>query len=74
MAASEKILTGFAYLSPSEYLPHKSPMVLLDEVDYIDAEKARARALVDPGHVLKPFLNPDGTLPAYFAVEGWPSL
>lgn len=63
------MLAASSYLTPSEYLPHKRPMVLLDGVDYIDAGKARAWALVDFGYVLRPFLNPDGTLAAYFAVE-----
>ena len=57
------------YLSPREYLPHEPPMVLVDEVVYVDENKALTKCYVSHGGVLSPFLNEDGNLPSFFALE-----
>ena len=51
------------YLSPREYLPHEPPMVLIDEVVYVDENKALTKCYVNHEGVLSPFLNEDGNLP-----------
>ena len=57
------------YLSPREYLPHEPPMVLIDEVVYVDENKALTKCYVNHEGVLSPFLNEDGNLPSFFALE-----
>lgn len=57
------------YLSPREYLPHEPPMVLVDEVVYVDDNKALTRCYVNHEGVLSPFLNEEGNLPSFFALE-----
>lgn len=57
------------YLTPREYLPHEPPMVLIDEVIYVDDNKAITRCYVNHDGVLSPFLNEKGDLPAFFALE-----
>ena len=57
------------YLTPREYLPHEPPMVLIDEVIYVDDNKAVTRCYVNRNGVLSPFLNENGDLPAFFALE-----
>ena len=57
------------YLTPREYLPHEPPMVLIDEVVYVDDNKAVTKCYVNHEGVLSPFLNEDGNLPAFFALE-----
>lgn len=51
------------------YLPHDAPMVLIEEVISVDAENAHCRVKVDRAGVLAPFLDRDGHLPAWFALE-----
>lgn len=57
------------YLTPREYLPHEPPMVLIDEVVYVDDNKAITRCYVNHDGVLSPFLNDNDDLPAFFALE-----
>lgn len=57
------------YLSPREYLPHEPPMVLVDEVVYVDENKALTKCYVNHEGVLSTFLNEDGNLPSFFALE-----
>lgn len=57
------------YLSPREYLPHEPPMVLVDEVVYVDENKALTKCYVNYEGVLSPFLNEDGNLPSFFSLE-----
>lgn len=57
------------YASPSEYLPHESPMILLDEVILVAPQEAICRSHVKPSCVLAPFLQADGTLPGWYALE-----
>ena len=51
------------------YLPHESPMVLLETVCAVEEEFAVCEVVVSPNGILAPFLNPQGELPAWFAIE-----
>lgn len=53
----------------ADYLPHESPMVLLDRVIEVTEETALCSVLVAQSSVLAPFLNDDGELPAWYAIE-----
>lgn len=57
------------YLPAAHYLPHRPPMVLVDEVLLIDEERAHCRVRVGRETVLAPFLNAEGQLPAWFGME-----
>ena len=57
------------YLSAANYLPHRTPMVLLEELILIDDDSAHCRVRVDRDTVLAPFLNAAGQLPAWFGIE-----
>lgn len=57
------------FLSPGEYLPHDAPMLLLEEVIHVTDETAACGVTVAPGGVLTPFLDPQGHLPGWFALE-----
>ncbi|PIJ44353.1 3-hydroxy-fatty acyl-ACP dehydratase [Tatumella sp. OPLPL6] len=57
------------YASPGEYLPHESPMVLLDEVIAVATQHAICRSHVSAFGALAPFLQSDGTLPGWYALE-----
>ncbi|BBS92403.1 MULTISPECIES: ApeP family dehydratase [Enterobacteriaceae] len=57
------------YLSPAEYLPHDAPMLLLDEVEWVSEEQAVCRVSIDSTGVLSPFLDPEGNLPGWYALE-----
>lgn len=57
------------YLSPGEYLPHDAPMLLLDDVAHVGDETAVCRVSVTGNGVLGPFLDPQGNLPGWFALE-----
>lgn len=58
-----------SYLSPTDYLPHDAPMLLLASVEDVSEESAVCRVTVDPHGVLAPFLNPAGELPGWYALE-----
>lgn len=57
------------YLSPGEYLPHDAPMLLLEEVVRVGEDTAVCCVTVASGGVLAPFLDPQGNLPGWFALE-----
>ena len=57
------------YLSPGDYLPHDAPMLLLEEVLEVTDETAACRVAVTGRGVLAPFLDADGNLPGWFALE-----
>lgn len=57
------------YLSPAEYLPHDAPMMLLETVESVTDNGAACSVTVSGRGVLAPFLNADGDLPAWFALE-----
>ncbi|WP_455813250.1 ApeP family dehydratase [Pseudomonas graminis] len=57
------------YQPAAYYLPHASPMVLVEQVLMVSDEEAHCRVRVSPDGVLAPFLNPQGALPAWFGME-----
>lgn len=57
------------YLSPGDYLPHDAPMLLLEEVAQVSEESAVCRVSVTDAGVLAPFLDPQGNLPGWYALE-----
>lgn len=57
------------FLSPGDYLPHDAPMMLLDEVVAVSEETAICRVTVSAHSVLAPFLDTQGDLPGWFALE-----
>ncbi len=57
------------FLKPKDYLPHKSPMLLIDEVVNIHETGALVRSYVSDKGVLAPFLNEDGSLDGFYALE-----
>lgn len=57
------------YLPAASYLPHESPMVLVDEVIHVDNEHALCRVAVSRDGILAPFLDSAGHLPAWFGIE-----
>ncbi|WP_202304793.1 ApeP family dehydratase [Dryocola clanedunensis] len=57
------------YLAPQRYLPHEAPMCLLENVIEVTETSAHCQVKVSPDGVLAPFLNSDGALPGWFAIE-----
>ena len=57
------------YLSPGEYLPHDAPMLLLEEVISVSEETACCQVSVNATSVLAPFLDTQGDLPGWYALE-----
>ncbi|WP_449554958.1 ApeP family dehydratase [Lelliottia amnigena] len=58
-----------SYLLPVEYLPHDAPMLLLETVESVTDESAVCHVAVSSKGVLAPFLNSDGELPGWYALE-----
>ena len=58
-----------SYLLPVEYLPHDAPMLLLESVESVTDESAVCHVAVSSKGVLAPFLNSDGELPGWYALE-----
>ncbi|GHU05166.1 3-hydroxy-fatty acyl-ACP dehydratase [Alphaproteobacteria bacterium] len=58
-----------AFLSPENYLPHRAPMLLIEEVRDVGKEQACCRVVVRKDGVLAPFLDDKGGLPGWFAAE-----
>ncbi|MBI6549245.1 hotdog family protein [Xenorhabdus lircayensis] len=57
------------YLSVDLYLPHEAPMVLLEKVISISSDNVHCQVTVSNNGVLSPFLNEEGHLPGWFAIE-----
>lgn len=57
------------WLPPGEYLPHDAPMMLLDAVCDVAKESAVCQVAVVAGGVLSPFLDANGNLPGWYALE-----
>ncbi|ELY2795258.1 3-hydroxy-fatty acyl-ACP dehydratase [Cronobacter dublinensis] len=57
------------YLAPGAYLPHETPMLLLESVLTVSDSSARCRVTVSSQGVLAPFLTAEGDLPAWYAME-----
>lgn len=58
-----------SYLSPVNYLPHDAPMMLLGSVERVTDDSAVCRVAVNGQSVLAPFLNAEGDLPGWYALE-----
>ena len=58
-----------SYLSPTDYLPHDAPMLLLESVESVTDDAAACRVTVTPQGVLAPFLTRAGDLPGWYALE-----
>lgn len=56
------------YKPAADYLPHETPMVLVEKVLSVGEERACCQVTVGEG-VLAPFLNAEGDLPAWFGIE-----
>lgn len=56
------------FLAPQAYLPHETPLLLLDEVCSVDTDSVHCVAIVDTEHSLGAFVQPDG-LPSFFGME-----
>lgn len=52
-----------------DYLPHQTPMILVDRVIAVDDESVHCQVSTTSSGVLAPFLNAEGELPAWFGVE-----
>ncbi|ADO46535.1 3-hydroxy-fatty acyl-ACP dehydratase [[Enterobacter] lignolyticus] len=57
------------FLSPDHYLPHDAPMLLLEQVIEVGDAWAHCRVTVGPDGVLAPFLDGEGNLPGWYALE-----
>ncbi|AIR61207.1 3-hydroxy-fatty acyl-ACP dehydratase [Cedecea neteri] len=57
------------YLSPTEYLPHDAPMLLLEKVVSVTDDAAVCEVTVAESSVLGPFIDAQGNLPGWYALE-----
>lgn len=57
------------YLAPVEYLPHDEPMLLLEKVIDVQEDSTRCQVSVSRESVLAPFLDQQGNLPGWYALE-----
>lgn len=57
------------FLPPGDYLPHEPPMLLLERVIDVTNDTARCQVSVSADGVLAPFLQADGALPGWYALE-----
>ncbi|MDR2263080.1 MAG: 3-hydroxy-fatty acyl-ACP dehydratase [Enterobacter asburiae] len=58
-----------SYLSPVDYLPHDAPMMLLESVGSVEEDSAECHVTVSGQSVLAPFLDANGDLPGWYALE-----
>lgn len=57
------------YLTPGHYLPHDAPMLLLEKVVNVTDEQAICQVTVNRSGVLAPFIDANGSLPGWYALE-----
>lgn len=57
------------YADPVVYLPHDTPMLLLEKVVSVTENTAHCQVTVNREGVLAPFLDEKGNLPGWFALE-----
>lgn len=57
------------YLSPGAYVPHNAPMLLLETVLNVSEEQAVCQVAVNRQGVLAPFIDANGNLPGWYALE-----
>lgn len=60
--------TKMTYLKCEDYLPHRPPMVLLDNVEEIGDDYAVCSCIVSPDAALGPFITDKG-VPSYIVLE-----
>lgn len=58
-----------SYQTLDKYLPHKSPMILLDKVIEVTEQYSICEAVVNHEGVLAPFLTENGNLSSWYFVE-----
>lgn len=57
------------YQKAAEYLPHKPPMILIEDVIEVGEDYAICQVIVSKQGILAPFINERDVLPAEFVVE-----
>lgn len=57
------------YQPAASYLPHESPMVFLETVRSVGNDMVTCEVRVNNDGILAPYLNAEGALPAWFAIE-----
>lgn len=57
------------YLPPADYLPHDAPMLLLARVVDVAELDAHCQVDVSADGVLRPFIDEQGNLPGWYALE-----
>ncbi len=57
------------YKKAADYLPHQSPMILIDDVIDIGENYAICQIIVSKQGILAPFINEQNMLPAEFIIE-----
>lgn len=57
------------YQLATDYLPHETPMVMLQDVHLVNNENCICSVQVSTESVLAPFLNKQSALPNYYAIE-----
>lgn len=61
-----------SHFTPAEfggYIPHRPPMLMIDEVIFADPELESGEAFYVPGNRPMAGLNPDGSLPSHVIME-----
>ncbi len=53
---------------PCRYLPHRSPMLLIDKAIHVSLDEVRAQTDAQ-SPLIKPFLDKQGLLPSWYALE-----
>ncbi|OCG25448.1 hypothetical protein A9G11_02140 [Gilliamella sp. wkB108] len=57
------------YYPAIDYLPHETPMVMIEKVHLIDEERCICSVQVNNGGILAPFLDKDNSLPNFYTIE-----
>lgn len=57
------------YYPANHYLPHEKPMVMIEKVHLIDDQQCICSVQTHQDGILSPFLNNNGTLPNFYAIE-----
>jgi predicted hotdog family 3-hydroxylacyl-ACP dehydratase len=58
-----------SYRPIADYLPHRSPMIMLDKIISIQNDFISCSVMVSSDGTLAPFLNEQNELPAYYFIE-----
>ena len=57
------------YKSASDYLPHRTPMIMINKVHLVDDKQCICSVEVSKNGILSPFLTNDDQLPNFYAIE-----